>query len=56
LLIVIGAIKLIGSGGGDDSAHTHNYVRVKDEAELARTDAINDVGNRYSKHFPGRKP
>lgn len=55
LLIVAAAIKLIG-GGSDASAHPHDYDTVKKEAELARTDAINDVRNRYSRHFPGSRP
>jgi hypothetical protein len=56
LLIVAAAIELIGGGGSDASAHPHDYHAVKKEAELARTNAINDVRNRYSKHFPGRRP
>jgi hypothetical protein len=56
LLIVATAIKLIGGGGSDASAHPHDYDAVKKEAELARMDAINEVRNRYSNHFPGRRP
>lgn len=55
-LIVATVIKLIGSARGDDSAHQYDYDVVKREAEQARTGAINDVRNRYSKHFPGKRP
>ncbi|HZW96082.1 MAG TPA: TraM recognition domain-containing protein [Candidatus Eremiobacteraceae bacterium] len=57
ILLIVGlAIKLIGGDHSDPSARADGYGPVKDKAELARTDAINDVRNRYSKHFPGRKP
>ena len=57
ILFIVGtAIKLFSGDGGEPSAHRHDYDTVKKEAELARSYALNDVRNRYSKHFPGRRP
>lgn len=57
ILFIVGtAITLLSGDDGDPSAHKHDYDTVKKEAELARTDAMNDVRNRYAKHFPGRRP